>query len=182
MSREGGAVRHDDVITEPAIVRNMDVSHQEIVASNTRHATVYSRPPMDSHKFSERVVIADLEIGPFSLVLGVLRVLADRGVREDPVSLAELCRPVKDHVRHHFTVLAEFNVLFNHAVRANRDVACKPGFGMNDRSGVGFHEPGLSTIAKRTTASATSFPSTVARPCILPKLLRRFSNCISTWS
>ena len=137
---------------------------------------------MDADKFSQNVAVADFQKRPLTLVLDVLGVLADRGVGKNPVAASEFRRPFQHHVRHDLAVLAEFHVFPNHGKRADGDARSKLGLGMTNSCGVGFHEPGLSTIANRTIASATSLPSTVARPCILPKLLRRLRSSISTWS
>ena len=141
---------------------------------------------MHGDKFPEDVIVARFEARRLAAVLHVLRFEADGRPGENPVALADSGGPAEHDVRHHFTVIAEFHPLLDHRIGTDGDTARKLSSRVDDGCGVSFHEPGRSETANTTTASATSFPSTSARPAILPKLPleRRLSTSISmrNWS
>src|SRR5262245_23641190 len=57
--RQRGRIRHDDVITQQAVVAYMHVSHQKIVISDSRVGAAALCSSMNIHVFAKDVVIAD---------------------------------------------------------------------------------------------------------------------------
>src|SRR5580692_2308033 len=62
-----------DVITNPAIVRNVCVGHYQRVAAQMRQPATLYRSPVYRDKFSDRIVIADLEARRLTRIGQVLR-------------------------------------------------------------------------------------------------------------
>ncbi len=123
---------------------------------------------MHGDKFAEDIAIADFEPRHLASILHVLWIEANGGIGKDTVAFANLCGPREDCVRHHFAVFSQLDAFADDRIGPNRHCASEPGAGVDDGCGMGFHAAGISTTAKKTVASATTFPSTVVRPCILP--------------
>src|SRR5215471_7687861 len=74
-------VRHDDVISQSAVVSDVHIRHYEVIVSDSSTATTAFRSPMDIHILSKHVVVADREERFFTLILQVLRRQTDRAER-----------------------------------------------------------------------------------------------------
>src|SRR5690606_34066547 len=94
-------VGEDDVVAELAIVRDMHVSHDPVVAAQARDATVLYRTKVDGDEFTDRVAVADDQLRRFARVLLVLRRSANGSELEDMV------------------VATDGGVTFDHDMRAN---------------------------------------------------------------
>ena len=82
------AVRHNDVVMQDAIMRDMAVRHDQIVRSNDGFS-FRSRTAMDGDELTQDTVIADDGPGLFAAELQVLGDTADDGIRKDMAIIAE---------------------------------------------------------------------------------------------
>jgi hypothetical protein len=98
MPGKGGVVRQDRVISDLAIVCDVNVRHYPVVIAHTGHAAILNRPAIDRTIFPYGVVVADLEAGNFPGIFLVLRIVADGGKLEDSISRANGSRAFDDHV------------------------------------------------------------------------------------
>ena len=71
-------VCHDDIASELAVVSDVGLRHEEIVAADAGDAAAAGGAAMDSYKLANVVSLADLNCRRFTAVLEVLRCMADR--------------------------------------------------------------------------------------------------------
>src|SRR5690606_34389003 len=112
-------------------------------------------------ELADRVAVADHQLAALAAELLVLRFAADRGEREDPVLAADAGRPLDHHVGADRGAVADLDVATAHGVRPDAVVGAG-GCGRVDDGGCVDHPAGTS--AHRMSASATTLPSTTARP------------------
>src|SRR5579884_1228525 len=113
------AVRHDDVIAQPAIMRHMNIGHQQIMVADAR-GTPFRCTAMHGDEFPKGIPVPNFESSLLSLIFHILRIETDRGIGEKPIFLARSGRSLDHDVRHHLAAFAQFNIFANNAVRANR--------------------------------------------------------------
>jgi hypothetical protein len=94
VTRKRGRIRHDDVISQSAVMSDVRVCHYEVVVADSRTAATAFRTPMDIHILSKDVVVADREERLFTLILQVLRRQTDRAERIKLVARSYRCRPL----------------------------------------------------------------------------------------
>ena len=82
------AVRHNDVVMQDAIMRDMAVRHDQIVGANDGFS-FGSSTAMDGDELTEDTVISDDSPGLFAAELQVLGDTADDGIRKDMAIIAE---------------------------------------------------------------------------------------------
>ncbi|MNN84299.1 hypothetical protein D3C81_2014450 [compost metagenome] len=58
MAGQRGVIRQDDVVTELAIMRDVHVRHDPVVATQAGNANVLCRPQVDGDEFTYRVAVA----------------------------------------------------------------------------------------------------------------------------
>src|SRR6267154_258834 len=72
MARERSRVRHDDVVTENAVVADVGICHQKIVIADASVSAATFRSPVNVYVLSKNIVLADGEKGFFAPVLQIL--------------------------------------------------------------------------------------------------------------
>ena len=82
------AVRHNDVVMQDAIMRDMAVRHDQIVGANDGFS-FGSSTAMDGDELTEDTVISDDSPGLFAAELQVLGDTADDGIGKDMAIIAE---------------------------------------------------------------------------------------------
>ena len=125
-------VGHDYVIADLAIVRNVRIGHDQVVAAHASHASALCRGAVNGDVLADHVVIANLQSSGFALVGNVLRGKADRTKRIELIIRTDFRRPFKRNVRAEVTTFAEFDIGANRAVRADIAGGREPGFGIED--------------------------------------------------
>jgi len=97
-----GTVRDDDVVAQNAVMRNMNISHDPVVAAYLCDALITRRTNVDGAKLANGVAVANVQSARFTRIFFILR------NRTDGVELKN------------FVVGTDNGVAFNHAVRTNR--------------------------------------------------------------
>ena len=93
MPAEQGSVRHDDAVADFAVMCDVDASHQEAVVSDQRDPVLFFRGSVDSHRFSNDVVIANDHLRIAAPVAEVLGFGPQDSARIDAVKLADFDAP-----------------------------------------------------------------------------------------
>src|SRR5262249_18425708 len=159
VARDRGGVREDRVIADLAVVGDVHVSHEPVVAADARDARVLRGAAVERAELADGIAVSDLQAGRLARVLLVLGPAAQRAVREDAVVPAD-SRPSLDHdVRAYRRARADLDVLADDRVRADRHVRRKPRAGVNDRARVDH----LGRSVQSSVASAASASPTLAR-------------------
>ncbi len=109
MAREGSVVGKDDVIPHDAVMRDVGVSEEVVIASDDglradQGSTIHGA------KLAEDVVVTHFEEGGFACIFEVLRLLTDAGVGVELVPFSDRGRAAKGDV-----VLQPAAVPQNHA-------------------------------------------------------------------
>ena len=110
-------IRKDRVIADHAVVRQMHISHEPVIASHTRHTRVARRTDVEGTKLSDDVSVTNDQFARFTRVFFVLRNGPQGRELENPV------------------VLTNGGVPFDHAVRSNRRSGPDFDVGTNHRIG-----------------------------------------------
>lgn len=122
------AIGKNIVRTDYAIVRNVRLSHKQIVIADRSDESASSRAAIHRHTFADDVAFADDQFCIFALKLQVLRRLTKRGEREDLIAFANLAGAGDDYVAMNFDIVMNCDVITYDGVRADLDVCAKLGF------------------------------------------------------
>src|SRR5262249_18347215 len=112
-------VGEDDAATDPAIVADVRVRHEEIPVADPRHAASADGAAADRHVLADLVPGADLERRRLALVLEILRRATEAGERRDHVVRAERDLPVENDVRLETGPIADRRLGADDAERAD---------------------------------------------------------------
>lgn len=96
---ECDAVGKDITIPDQAIVRDMNLGHEQIIVTNLRQAAAAGGAAMYSYSLADLVALADLGSRRFAFVLQVLRRQADRRERENMRVTPNPCVAVDHYMR-----------------------------------------------------------------------------------
>jgi hypothetical protein len=194
---EGGAVDENIVVAELAVVADVRVRHDEIVAAEPRGAAAFYRAAIHRGKFAKGVVVADFDSYALPGEGEVLRIAADNREGVHAIILAEARRALHDGVMIEDAAIAKLDFVANDGVGADANIRANARPRRNDGLGMKFaHDYFCSTVAagaaeadiSRSTilhisvASAASSPLTEARPESLQKSPRKASTTTSTIS
>lgn len=115
---EGRAVGKDAIVSQPAVVCDVDPDHEKISRADLRHFML-ARRTMNGHAFANQVIVADREVAAFAFELHVLRFPAERGVFEDAISFAQRRVAFDNGVRTDFAARPDPHAVFNDDVRSD---------------------------------------------------------------
>ena len=127
VARERRPVGEDRVAAHPAVVRDVDLRHEQVRGADPRRAAAGRRPAVHGRAFAEHVAVADLDGGGFVLVLQVLGSEADRAEREEAVALPDPRVAVDHDVRVEHAAAAEPDARPDHAERAHAHARLEHG-------------------------------------------------------
>ena len=82
------------MITDPAIVSDMDIGHQQVIAAYLGQTTTTDGSTVDRNALTNSVAIADLQAGRLTSIFKVLRRLANGGKLVDLVISTNRCGPL----------------------------------------------------------------------------------------
>ncbi len=82
---EHGSVCHHDIVSDLAVVGDVDATHEVPVASDSRHAIFFFARAIDGDAFPNHVVVANDHLGFGSAVTDILRFSTDYDSGEDPI-------------------------------------------------------------------------------------------------
>ena len=178
---ERGSIRENRVTANDAIVGNVRIGHEQIVAADPRDSASLRRAAADRRKLTKVVCISHHKFGSLAVEFQILRIPADRAKRIENIFPPNTRRPANDGVRLEHALLSEFDPVSDHRKRADaRPVSDTSACG-NDRSGIdsvhGLAPTAASAVASLVTtgasrstnihlrvASAAISPLTVATP------------------
>ena len=121
LSSQLGGVTHDDAIAKHAVVCNMGILHDEVVATHNGLALAGSTT-MDSHILTYSVVVANLHNGILAFELQVLRNGTNHRTREEGVAIAQASARKQRHTVHQHVVIAHCHILVDKTERTNLTV------------------------------------------------------------
>ena len=145
MATQGRSVGHDYVIADGAVVRDVGVGHNEVVAAEASQASAFDGAAIDGDEFADDVVVADFEARGLAVVADILRREADGRKRKEVIMRPDFRGPIDRNVGDQFAGFAKFDVCADGAVRA--DLAGGVDFcsGIEDRGGMGVHSRYLTS-------------------------------------
>src|SRR5690349_2805377 len=142
---------------------------------------------MNRDKLADGVAVANAGFRRFTAIFLVLRRHAARTVRIKGVITADGKPPFQEDMRDQSRARADRNTVADDAVRADFGVGGDCGLRMNDSCGMNrrqIYSAARSVNLHISVASAATWPSTVARPCIFATVCLSRSIFISmrSWS
>src|SRR5205814_1151237 len=99
LARELAGIGEDGVAADLAVMREMHVRHDPVVAADAGHSGVERGAAVDGDVFADHVAVADLDRSVLVGVFLVLRRRADRGEMEDAVAPADAGTAVQHDMR-----------------------------------------------------------------------------------
>ena len=139
VSSQSRGVGEDYIISDHAIVRDMDVRHYQSSISDSSQTAALYRPAIDCHEFADYIVIADFEAGWFSRVGNILRSQSDGRERKKRIIAPNSRRAFDRDVRLQRAAFAELNVRANDAIWADVARRMDGGFGVDNRRRMSVH-------------------------------------------
>ena len=138
MATESRVVSEDVVAANVAIMGDMDVAHQQVVAAQRGATTTALSASMHRNAFPEGVVVPNDHLRVLAVVLEVLRLPPDVGEGVEHVLLTNGGVASKHDLRVQEAARAELHLRANLTVRANDDIAAKYRAILNEGGGVDF--------------------------------------------
>jgi hypothetical protein len=139
VAAQGRGVGHDYVVADRAVVSDMGVSHDEVVAADASEASALDGTAIDGDELANDVVVANFEPRGLAVVADILRSKADGGKRKEVIMSSDFRGTIDGDVGDQFAGFAEFHVCADGAVRA--DFAGWMNFcgGIENGRGMGVH-------------------------------------------
>ena len=182
MACQRRVICHDDVVTEDTIVRDVDTGHDPVVVADYGFTATRSGSPADRAELPDGVVFTDDEFRVCTVVLLVLRLLADRGELENSGVFSKRRTAVQDYVWSYPATRADCYPWPNDAERTDFDVISDIGRRVYQRL---FMNSGHNYFpAQSSSQLATRFPSTLAWHSYQPilRLMRFWMASSTSWS
>ena len=156
------------MIADLAIVRHMNVVHQQYVVTDPRDHPTTLCSPMNRREFTNLIVIADFEARGFAVIFQILRVCSKRGELKNPVALTDRRMTVDNSVRSDGGAGSNLDVRPDNHTGADVSGGIDFGAWVYYRRGMNTTSYGScpSTSIAESSASAASSPSTRASPRI----------------
>ena len=83
MSTQHRSLTRNNIVTHRAVVRDVNTTHQVIIATHTSVAVFFFRPSIDGYAFSNHIPVADNDMGRRSSVADILWLATDHCVGRD---------------------------------------------------------------------------------------------------
>src|SRR5579885_2822218 len=173
-SGKQGATANDDVVADPAIVRDVCILHHEIVVADDRDVALLASA-MHGRTFAEDIAIADPDAPRHSAVFQVLRFVADNGGRVDNVVGSDLGVAQHRDVANQTGARADADSSVKQAEGTDFDSGSEFDLGTNDRGRMDARGCGLGRHrnSPRLSAEAWAFSDRQDVPCRPPCRPRR---------
>src|SRR5579859_7389905 len=133
VARQRRHVRHDDVVAEHAIVRDVAVGQNVIVRADARDLAVTGRA-VNRDIFAERVVIADFHARDAALPFQILRLQPEAREWKNFIPLSQLRVSVNDDVRMQLAAGGQGDMFPDDTIRTDVTTGVDFRPGMNDGS------------------------------------------------
>jgi hypothetical protein len=91
-------IRQDAMVSNDAVVCNMCIDHQQVVASDLRGPAALNRSPVDRHALTNSVSVAYLDERGLTVIFEVLIFLSDGGKGKDFVVATNASVPAHDNM------------------------------------------------------------------------------------
>src|SRR5208337_217793 len=134
-----GCVGHDDVAANLTIMCDVGIGHDQVVAADPGASPALYGAAIDGDKFTNGVMVADLQPRRFAGIADVLRRHANRGKREENVARADFRGTFDGDVREQTAAFGEFHPRPDYAVRPNFARRMYFAFWIDDRCGMNGH-------------------------------------------
>src|ERR1700730_8571832 len=119
VTREEDVVRHDDMVAEMAVMGDVGSRHEQAIVSHPRHHAAAGSAGVHGDMLADDVAAADHQGGILALVFQVLRLVADRGERENPRAGADAGAAGDDDVGEQLDLLAQLDLGADDAIRSD---------------------------------------------------------------
>ncbi len=159
MTAKSGAIGKHDIVADVAIVSDVRVRHEQVVAAYASDAVVMGGSAIDRAVLAKHIAVTDFQPRRLALVLLVLGRIADRGELEDPVVGADRGGAVDDDMGPDHGARPDLDIGTDDGERSNLDVRSQPRLGRHDGVGVDHLPVSGATII---SAWATSLSPTKA--------------------
>src|SRR5690606_9692520 len=126
VSTQGGIVSHDQMISQDAVMGDMHIRHQQVVATDPGFALILHRTPMDGATFANNVVVTNNQAGRFPLILLVLTLFSDTGELEYLVVFTNLGRALDHDMRVNHRSRANFHIVPDKGPRSDFNIFGNP--------------------------------------------------------
>lgn len=127
---EGCATGDDDLVSDLAVVSNVDGGHQQVVVADAGLQS-HAGGPVDGDHFTDDVAIANHGVGLLALELEILRNSADYGTGKDLAITADGGEGFNHGVGRNGSPIADLAMIPDDGIRADFDVFANLGGGMN---------------------------------------------------
>ena len=107
---QGGVVGKDHAVTDPAIVGDMHIGHEQAVTADLGDPPAADRAAAEGATLADDIAITDLKARGLPSVFKVLRRFADGTELKYFVFNTDSCRPVDNNVRTDPGAVADFNI------------------------------------------------------------------------
>ena len=118
------AVRKDTAVPDAAIMCDMAIGHEKILAADVRRARSTSAA-MDSDVFAEDIAIADVQGSRLVIVFEMLGILAEDCPAENEIALSQSKRAPEISVGSNDATRTDLYLAFDNAVSANLHIGSK---------------------------------------------------------
>src|ERR1700754_3284496 len=132
-------VGDNHTVAQPAIMRDMRVSHQVTIRTDGGDRTRLSAA-MNGHAFTNRTAVADTHVAFAGGEGEVLRFAADDGAFVNHIILADGGEAFDAGVGANFRAVADTHVAFDYGIRADGDVVAELRAGADNGCRVNVHD------------------------------------------
>src|SRR4030042_119440 len=164
MPGQRGGISEHDLPSGLAVVSDMGIGHEVIFFSDFGHPAAESGPPMDGYEFPDDAFTPDFDVGFLPLKFDRLRDGADGGKLKNRAIRTDGHIRINDHMTFNPASRTDDHVFPDNGIRSDIDIRTDLRTWINNRSWMNHL---FSPILARSSASATSCPSTEAVPAIL---------------
>src|SRR5262249_53742763 len=118
MSGQRHLIGKDVVVTDDAVVRDVDADHEEVARADTRRLAG-AVSAVKRAELANQVIVAYLKVTLLAFELYVLRLAAQNGVLKDPVAGAESRKSLDYGIRGYLAIGPNFDVVLYYGGRMN---------------------------------------------------------------
>jgi hypothetical protein len=138
VTRQGTAIRKNNVVFHHAIMRDMAVCEKIAPITHPRNRTRGGRT-IHRNKFAETVSFSDLKESRFTRIFQILRLLADRTKSMESISCPNPYRPTNSHMILKPTIGSDRYLCADNTIRTNRNTRSNLSFGIDHRGRMNAH-------------------------------------------
>jgi hypothetical protein len=119
MPCQGGGIGHNDLVSHPAVVGNMGISHDEVAPAQDGLPPPFSRAPIDGYEFPNGIVTADDEPGRLTPEAQGLWRCTDGSKGKYVAPFTDFGPPFHDHVGFDNRTGSDAHIFTDQAVRTD---------------------------------------------------------------